>query len=141
MAEDFRRKVSKNMSVFARDFFGRFGFELDVKPGYEPGKVLDSRRFALVKNDGVRPDYQGLLRGLVESVVRSQKLREEIEEAKKIEKEQQAVVKGLTARQKAAKAANDNAALNATVDPLAAANEHLAAATAKVDELEERLRT
>jgi len=140
MAEDFRGKISKKMSEFARDFYGRYGFELDVKPGYEPGKVLESRRFALVKNDGVRPDHAALVQAAAESMERLKRQMQEIAEADRILKERQGDVNRLVARMKAASAAHDAAAVDATVAPLEAATRQLEKATTNKEEVVGRVR-
>jgi hypothetical protein len=139
MAEDFRRKTSKKMSEFARDFFGRYGFEIDVKPGYEPGKVLDSRRFALVKNDGVQPNVEVLVEIRQRYAKLLRELLQEQAEAIRIQAERQKAADAAIERVNAAEAANDTPALTAANKAAELANIRHADALRKREDVARRI--
>jgi hypothetical protein len=54
---DFAKKISRSMTEWANEFYQPYGFELDVEPGYNVGTVALANKFALEKNNGVRPDF------------------------------------------------------------------------------------
>ncbi len=61
IAEDFFNKVSTGMETWAREFYTRQGFDLDVDPPADKRtSVVKVWKHALVQSDGVRPDFRSL---------------------------------------------------------------------------------
>lgn len=61
MRDDFAGKFSKRMTEWAVDFYGRYGFDVDVNPPSEfKPRLLPLSKFALLKHDGIRPDMRPL---------------------------------------------------------------------------------
>ncbi len=56
LMEDFRKKSSKKMIKWANDFFGKYGFELDVIPDPGTSNILQMKKFCLLKTNGFEPD-------------------------------------------------------------------------------------
>lgn len=56
MFEDFRKKNSKKMVEWANDFYGQYGFELDVSPAPTLSPIALAHKFCLRKSDGIKPD-------------------------------------------------------------------------------------
>lgn len=56
MQQDFRTKVSGRMLEWANNFYGNYGFELDVFPQLSKSPVPLANRFFLRKTDGIMPD-------------------------------------------------------------------------------------
>jgi hypothetical protein len=140
MADDFRKKRSKKASEFARDFFGRYGFELDVKPGYEPGKVLESRRFALVKNDGVRPDLEAASRIQEESDKRVAELEAVVAEKERILEERRRQRDRLFERLNAAVEAHDHQAASSILTQLHVAGDKVDLAWADAQKVQDAIK-
>jgi len=59
MMEDFSKGTSAKMVDWGNEFFGRYGFELDIDPPPLLRKSMaTTRKYALVKNNGVVPDLR-----------------------------------------------------------------------------------
>lgn len=56
VVEDFRAGYSQTLVDWASAFYGRYGFELDVKPA-PGGSAQDAYRYCLRKTDGFEPDH------------------------------------------------------------------------------------
>ena len=77
MQEDFAKKLSQGMTEWAIDFFGRYELDVDVNPpsGFKP-RLLSLSKFALQKNDGIRPDRRPIWER-AEALREKQKRKEE----------------------------------------------------------------
>ena len=70
LIQDWRQKISKQMVEWANDFYGPYGFELDVSPKLdERNPLLFGKKYCLKQNEGIRPDPDFELSGLYDELL------------------------------------------------------------------------